>query len=112
MRILIVEDEPTFAKLLMLRIRRHADAAAYVHLTVDWASSIEAARELLAGRAFDLIISDYHLPDGVGTDLVAEVESATRFRLVSSSAAAALAAGAVPKRQMLRVMHEWLDEAA
>jgi CheY-like chemotaxis protein len=61
------------------------------------AESLETAREALAaGTAFDLIIADYHLDDGLGVELLDEVRRArpgARFVILSGDELASESAG-------------------
>jgi PAS domain S-box-containing protein len=64
-QILLVEDEAGHASLAR---RAFADYSGELHLTT--AESLRRARELLVSTEFDLVITDLHLPDGLGTDLL------------------------------------------
>ena len=68
LRILLVEDHKDTAKVMA----RLLEQANYEIRTAD---SIDAARRLVAGHAFDLVISDLGLPDGNGTDLMVELRA-------------------------------------
>ena len=71
-RILLVEDhEPTRRTLAQLLRRRN--------YSVSSAASLAEAREQAAGATFDLVVSDLGLPDGDGTELMAELRD--RFGL-------------------------------
>jgi PAS domain S-box-containing protein len=64
--ILLVEDhDPTRNALAQLLTRRRYE--------VKSAATATEARELMAGRKFDLLISDIGLPDGSGHDLMREI---------------------------------------
>ena len=65
--ILIVEDSAVMREGLgqLLRTRGH---------NVETAESAGQARTLLAGRPFDLVVSDYRLEDGTGMDLLKAVK--------------------------------------
>src|SRR2546421_4531296 len=63
--LLIVEDERPLAKLWMMELGTLVDATL--------AHTIGEAREKLNGRGFDVVLLDLHLPDGKGTDLLAEI---------------------------------------
>jgi two-component system, NtrC family, response regulator PilR len=65
-RILVVDDEPdlrTLYELTLLREGYHVDTA------VDLAQ----ARNFLAGHAYDVLITDMRLPDGMGLELLGEL---------------------------------------
>lgn len=67
---LVVEDDPTVQA--MLRAWLHLEGG---QCTVQ--ADIAGAREALAsGTAFDILICDLHLPDGEGTDIVADLPDA------------------------------------
>ncbi|HEX9078023.1 MAG TPA: response regulator [Desulfuromonadaceae bacterium] len=66
--ILVVEDEEAHAELIR---RSFSDAAGGYELTVT--GTLREARELLAGRTFDIVLTDYRLPDGDGKGMVASV---------------------------------------
>jgi two-component system response regulator PilR (NtrC family) len=62
-RALIVDDEPDIRELLEITLGRMSiDTAA--------AADLASARALLADGGFDLCLTDMHLPDGNGLDLV------------------------------------------
>ncbi len=67
-RILVVEDDGDQRRLVasILRSRRYLVAEA---------PTLEAAREQLAASPVDLVLSDWKLPDGVGTELLKEVRA-------------------------------------
>lgn len=55
MRLLFVEDDPTFAREVEPALARHCDDVA-------WVRSRDAALQALAGASFDLVILDRRLP--------------------------------------------------
>ncbi len=63
MRILLVEDD----NLLGQAVRDQIVADGH---SVDWAKSIEAARDYIRVSRFELILLDLMLPDGMGLDLL------------------------------------------
>lgn len=64
--LLVLEDDQQLASLLYEQL----SLAGY---TVSLASSLAAARELVAAAPFDLLILDRHLPDGDGLSIAEEV---------------------------------------
>lgn len=67
--LLVIEDE----MLLGAEIQRHYRKEGW---EVEWATSLNKAREILTGKDFDplLILSDMHLPDGNALDLMEELQ--------------------------------------
>ena len=65
-RLLVVEDHPATLEVLSRLLRRQG------HEVVT-ATTVQAARQAAARQTFDLLISDIGLPDGSGTDLMAEL---------------------------------------
>ncbi len=73
MRILLVDDHPSFRQSLALLLRYELEPEAIVQ-----AGSVEEARRVLGGAgAIDVAILDRQLPDGSGTDLVRAVHAAS-----------------------------------
>lgn len=73
-QILILEDERDHSEILK-RSFDSADSSDYdFHLNI--VSSLEQARRFLKDKSPDLIITDLVLPDGEGTELLSEQESA------------------------------------
>ena len=129
-RILLVEDDESFAALVRAHLRSmgldsRADSAlaTVTHHSgapkLDTATSLAAARERLANREYDLIIADLNLPDSSGLEtLKALTESGGQLILVltgeeeSHVVEAALDHGAydfLPKMQMSpEVLHRLL----
>ena len=69
-RVLIVDDETSMRELLTIALAPEGHA-------VETAPSVAAAREALARRPFDLVVSDLAMPGESGLDLLAEIRSAT-----------------------------------
>ena len=70
-RVLVVDDEPdlrTLYELTLLREGHHVDAAG----------SLAEARERLASGAFDVVITDMRLPDGLGLELLRDLATTQR----------------------------------
>lgn len=64
---LIVDDEPDILELLDITLSR-------MGLRVEKASDLSSAQQQLADNPFDLCLTDMHLPDGNGIDLVAHIQ--------------------------------------
>ncbi len=73
MRILLVDDHPSFRQSLALVLRYELEPEAIVQ-----AGSVEEARRVLGeAGAIDVAILDRHLPDGSGTELVQAIHAAS-----------------------------------
>jgi len=70
-RVLVVDDEPDLRTLYELTLLREG------HL-VQAAGSLAEAREQLAAQAFDVVITDMRLPDGLGLELLRELAAGQR----------------------------------
>jgi two-component system response regulator PilR (NtrC family) len=70
-QILVVDDEPDLRTLYELTLLREG-------YRVETAESLAQARELLQGRAFDVIITDMRLPDGLGMELIRQIRNQQR----------------------------------
>jgi signal transduction histidine kinase len=66
-RILLVEDHEPTRKALEVLLRQRA-------YTVMSSASLAEARALAAAHPFDVLVSDIGLPDGTGSDLMAEMK--------------------------------------
>jgi two-component system response regulator PilR (NtrC family) len=66
--VLIVDDEPDLLELVSLTLGR-------MSLDTRTAANLAGARSLLATQHFDLCLTDMHLPDGDGLDLVAWMQA-------------------------------------
>ncbi len=62
-QVLVVDDEPDLRTLYELTLLREG-------YRVDSAASLTQAREMLAARRFDVLITDMRLPDGLGLELL------------------------------------------
>ena len=62
-RVLIIDDEPDIRELLEITLGR-------MQLDTDCAENIQRAKQLLQQHPYDLCLTDMHLPDGKGLDLV------------------------------------------
>lgn len=68
---LIVEDDPSFRKMVQIRLRRWREDIVFTE-----AKSIKEAHVVLGlgGTPFRLAVLDHNLPDGFGTDLASHPE--------------------------------------
>lgn len=64
-RLLLVEDDEHLAELIMLYL--WSDDS---DLQIEHATRVSDATKAMANKEFDLLISDYDLPDGNGLDVV------------------------------------------
>ncbi len=69
--ILVVDDEPDLRTLYELTLLREG-------YEVTSAADLQQARESLAQRRFDVLITDMRLPDGLGLELLRELGAAQR----------------------------------
>lgn len=67
-QVLIVDDHTTFTELLLSALDREDDLS-----TVGTANSVRSAIELSEALSPDLVIMDYHLPDGSGLSAAARI---------------------------------------
>ena len=68
-RVLLVDDEPSILRL-------HAEFLAEGNFDVSTAGSASEAREILAARVIDVVVSDHLMPGCKGADFLAEVREA------------------------------------
>ncbi|MBP6405490.1 MAG: sigma-54 dependent transcriptional regulator [Proteobacteria bacterium] len=70
-RILVVDDEPDLRTLYELTLLREG-------YRVDAAATLAEAGELLADSRFDCVITDMRLPDGLGLELLRQLQTQQR----------------------------------
>lgn len=70
-RVMIVEDQAGFRRLLASMMDRQDDLEV-----VAQAESVQAARDLASRVAPDVVLLDLNLPDGKGWDLIADLREA------------------------------------
>ena len=70
-RVLVVDDEADLRELLELTLLK-------MGLDVDSAATVAQARALLGVQAYQLVLTDMRLPDGLGLELVREVAATCR----------------------------------
>lgn len=78
-KILLIEDEEDHAELVK---RAFQETGSGISLT--WASSLQEALAHLSKSTPDLVIADWVLPDGMGTDLLVSHKDAFPFVLITS----------------------------
>ncbi|MFM8411312.1 MAG: response regulator, partial [Alphaproteobacteria bacterium] len=91
--ILLVEDNPRHAELIRDELEKEIPGAA-----VALAGGVVEAREAMAGRAFDVVLLDFRLPDGDGLEILREMRAAGRTEpivFVTTQASAATAVEAM-----------------
>ena len=69
--ILVVDDEPDLRELYELTLMRQG-------YRIHTAGSVAAAREAIARQGFDAVISDMRLPDGLGLEVLTELQKLGR----------------------------------
>jgi len=69
-RVLIVDDERLFAELLRVALR-NADGIEVVDVVHDVQTAVRRMTELRP----DVVLADYHLPDGTGSDIARTVRA-------------------------------------
>jgi DNA-binding NarL/FixJ family response regulator len=87
-RVLVVDDHRTFAELLIGAFSREDDLAS-----VGWAGSVEEGTAKALQLRPDVVVLDYHLPDGTGLAAAARIfAAAPATRIVMLTGAAPRAA--------------------
>ncbi|WP_253737424.1 sensor histidine kinase [Halohasta salina] len=69
-RILHVDDEPDFARMVAGNLEREDD-----RFTVEWTTDSEEVAEIVATEAVDCVLSDYAMPELTGLDVFDEVRT-------------------------------------
>lgn len=65
-RVLIIEDDTTFAQLLEVFLAKHEHQVSTV-------VNVQQANKCLGQQTFDLLLIDYRLPDGTGLDVLTQL---------------------------------------
>ncbi|MES2416588.1 MAG: sigma-54 dependent transcriptional regulator [Bacteroidota bacterium] len=65
-RILIIEDDTTFAQLLEVFLNKNQHSTICI-------TTVQQAAKTLDGQEFDLLLIDYRLPDGTGLEVLSKV---------------------------------------
>ena len=71
LHILVVDDEPDLRELYELTLMRQG-------YRIHTAGSVAAAREAIAKQVYAAVISDMRLPDGLGLEVLAELQKRGR----------------------------------
>lgn len=69
--VLVVDDEPDLRTIYELTLLREG-------YRVDTAENLQQARACLASKAYDAVITDMRLPDGLGLSLITELKAGRR----------------------------------
>ena len=62
-RVLLIEDDLTFSKILESFLSRKG-------FSIDMRHDLKSGIEALQANTYDLLLLDYRLPDGSGTDII------------------------------------------
>jgi len=73
--ILVIEDSKIINNILKKELTK-------LNFNVSQAFTLKEAKELLNKENFDLIILDLHLPDGEGIELISEIKSLTKTKVI------------------------------
>ena len=73
--ILVIEDSITINNVIKKELSKQG-------FVISQAFTLAQARELLATKKFHLIILDLHLPDGEGSQLITDIQSLTKTKVV------------------------------
>jgi PAS domain S-box-containing protein len=95
--VLVVEDDAPIRRLVRAELARHG-------LVVSEATSLASARQVLHGRAVDMVILDLTLPDGSGLDILRELRQA------GSAAHVIVLSGAVSEVDRVRALELGADD--
>ena len=91
-RILVVDDEPSVCKAYKMLLNRYGHDVSIVH-------DGRAALSLLESEQFDLVMTDYFMPNMMGDELAARIKQRLpdqRIIMVSSFTESFLASGTPP----------------
>ena len=70
-KVLVIDDEPDLRTLYELTLLREG-------YRVEAAGTLEAARQLLGAQRYEAVITDMRLPDGLGLELLKDMQSSRR----------------------------------
>jgi DNA-binding NtrC family response regulator len=72
-RLLVIEDDDDYREILRVLLRR---AIASRPLETLFLSNVRDAQRVVDSTSVDAIVSDFHLPDGTGVDLLSHAKRA------------------------------------
>jgi DNA-binding NarL/FixJ family response regulator len=98
-RVLLVDDHDEFRVLMEALLNRHADLDV-----VAQAGTLAEARSRAAMSEFDVAILDLGLPDGEGTDLIADLHA------TNDGAAVLIMSNIIDPDVVEKAMHAGADE--
>lgn len=75
-RVIVVDDDEDAADLLAFALPRHG-------FEVEVAHTLAEAKALM-NREFDVLVSDVHLPDGTGFEVLAQAPKRPRVAVIAS----------------------------
>ncbi len=90
MNVLILEDDIMVAELLNTVV-----FGLYADVSVTLAGGLGEGRRAWQSTDYDLLICEWHLPDGSGLDLVRHIRQRLREEMAVTSAISAIVQGAV-----------------
>ena len=73
-RVLVIDDEPDIRELVEITLGR-------MQLDTDCAENIARAKQFLQEQTYDLCLTDMHLPDGKGLELVEFIQQHFLFTI-------------------------------
>ncbi|NPA66226.1 MAG: response regulator, partial [Epsilonproteobacteria bacterium] len=74
-KVLVIEDSKIINNIIKKELSKQ-------NLKVEQAFTLKEAIEALSKHTFHLIILDLHLPDGEGSELIANIQSLTKTKVV------------------------------
>lgn len=73
--ILVIEDSKIINSVIKKELSK-------LHFIIDQAYTLQEAKDFLSHQIYTLIILDMHLPDGEGSELIANIQSLTKTKVV------------------------------
>ncbi len=75
MKIAVIEDSKTINKMIKLELQKH-------NHEISSAYTLKEAQELFKKNHFELIILDLHLPDAEGSELIAQIQTSCKAKII------------------------------